>query len=88
MLLLVVHKALVAMELLQLRVLWLSLFFLMVLVGAGGEQRLGLAGAGNPRVLSVFFSFFRGFSAICSDLRILRSRICVCTLSVPYLSLT
>ena len=88
MLLLVVLKALVAMELLQLRVFWLSSFFLTVSVGAGGERWLGLGGAGNPRVLSVIFLFFRGFSAFCSDLRILRSLICMCTYSVPYLSPT
>ena len=83
MLLLVVHKALVVMELL-LRVFWLSSFFLTVSVGAGGERWLGLGGAGNPRVLSVIFLFFRGFSAICSDLRILRGCICMCAYSVPY----
>ena len=60
-LLLAVHKAHVAMELLQLRVLWSPSFFLAVSVGAGGERLFGLGGAVNPRGLCVIWSFFWGF---------------------------
>ena len=77
-LLLVVHKAITAMEFLQLRASWLSLLSLVLLVGAGGERRLCLGGAVNPRVLSVILFFYKGFPAICTGLRIWRGRISTC----------
>ena len=77
-LLLVVHKAILAMEFLQLRACWLSLLFLVLLVGAGGERRLSLGAAANPRDLSVILSFFKGCPAICTGLRVWCGRISTC----------
>ena len=77
-LLLVVHKALVAMELLHLRASWWLLFFVVPLVGVGVERQLCFGGAANPRVFFVFLFSFRGLSAICTGLRIWRGRISMC----------
>ena len=85
---LVVHKAIPAMEFLQLRVCWLSLLFLVLLVGAAGERRLSLGGAGNPRDLSVILFFFKGFPALYGPTCLVWPYLYVCTYDVLYLSLT
>ena len=75
---LVVHKALEAMGLLHLRASWMPLFFVVLLAGVDMERRLCFGGAANPRDFSVFLFSFKGFSAICTGLRIWRGRISMC----------
>ena len=62
MLLLAVHKATLAMELLLLRACWLP-SSLLVLPGAGGDRRRGLVVVANPRGCSVVLLSPGGFSA-------------------------
>ena len=63
-------KPILAMELLLLRVCWCLLLPLAVLV-AGDERRVWLVLQSFSKDLVVILSFFGGFSAICSDLRVL-----------------
>jgi hypothetical protein len=89
MLLLMVHKAFVAMELLQPQVFGSLLLFLVVLVGAGVERRSSLGVAGIPEDFGVILPLLRGLSAMCTGLRVLLDRSSsVCTYFVLVLSLT
>lgn len=89
MLLLVVHKASTAMELLQSWVAWLLLLLLLVLVGAGVERWIGLGVAEGSKDLVLISSFLRGLSAFVYGLRVLLDRsVSVCTYFVLVLSLT
>ena len=56
--------------------------------GVGGGRRRRPDAAVNPKDFDVNLSFFRGFPATCTVLRVLLDRICVCTYDVLHLSLT
>ena len=87
MLLLTLHKALVAMEHLLPRAIWLPVLLLVVLVGAGGERRIVLAVAANPRGVVVFSAFLRVSPAVCTGIRVQLDHISTCVRILYYLFL-
>ena len=64
-----------------------SVLLQVVLVGAGGERRIDLAVAANPRGVVVISAFPRVFPASCTGIRVQLDRISTCVRILYYLCL-